>query len=200
MPNHVVFAAPFFLETTLRFVAGAARLPGVNLSLISQDPVQRLPADLRQKLAGHRQVDDALDPAQLVKAAKALAHKLGPPVRMLGALEQLQLPLAQARDALGIEGLDAASARNFRDKAQMKEVLKQAGVPCARHLLVENPAQASAFAGLVASLWPNHPPGPAEHFPPVTMSCTLLQRCHPAQGSPCCWRSSLPAPSIPSTA
>jgi hypothetical protein len=37
MNNHVIFVAPFFLATTLRFVAGAARLPGINLSLISQD-------------------------------------------------------------------------------------------------------------------------------------------------------------------
>jgi hypothetical protein len=33
MPN-VVFVAPYFLETTLRFVQGAAQLPGVRLGLV----------------------------------------------------------------------------------------------------------------------------------------------------------------------
>ncbi|MGH8035778.1 MAG: ATP-grasp domain-containing protein, partial [Lysobacterales bacterium] len=83
---------------------------------------------------------------QLVSASHALAQQLGSPACMLGALEQLQVPLAQARDALGVQGLDAGSARNFRDKAQMKDVLSRAGVPCARHVLAENSDQAGVFA------------------------------------------------------
>jgi hypothetical protein len=147
MNTHVIFVAPFFLETTLRFVTGAARLPGVNLSLVSQDPAEKLPAALRSMLAAHWRVDDALDPEQLVHAARMLERKLGPPWRMVGALEQLQVPLAQARDSLGVSGLDAASALNFRDKSRMKDVLRQAGLPCARHALAGSAAQASAFVG-----------------------------------------------------
>ena len=60
----------------------------------------------------------------------------GPSSGWSGALEQLQVPLAQAREALGIPGMDAATARNVRDKSRMKEVLTAAGVPCARHQLV----------------------------------------------------------------
>jgi hypothetical protein len=41
--------------------------------------------------------------------------------------------------------MHAAAARNFRDKARMKEVLHAAGVPCARHLLAESAEQALAF-------------------------------------------------------
>lgn len=145
---HVIFVAPFFLETTLRFVAGAAALPGINLSLISQDSLDKLPPRLRAALAAHYQVDDALDPQQLVNASRALTHKLGPPERMLAALEQLQVPLAQARDVLGVDGLDARSARNFRDKARMKDVLRQAGLPCARHVLASSTAEAQDFAHL----------------------------------------------------
>lgn len=146
MSNHVIFVAPFFLETTLRFVAGAASLPGVKLSVISQDPADRLPPRLKASLAGHWRVDDALDPRQLVEAAKALAGKLGRPSRMVGALEQLQVPLAQARAALGIEGLSVDAANNFRDKSRMKDVLSAAGVPCARHTLAETAEHAVRFA------------------------------------------------------
>jgi biotin carboxylase len=146
MKTHVIFVAPFFLETTLRFVAGAARLPGVELSLVSQDPAEKLPATLRSALAAHWRVDDALDPDQLVHAANMLARQLGPPARLLGALEQLQVPLAQAREALGVSGLDAASATNFRDKSRMKDVLTRAGLPCARHVLAASADGAASFA------------------------------------------------------
>jgi hypothetical protein len=145
MSTHVLFVAPFFLRTTLRFVRGAARLPGVRLSLVSQDGLERLPGAIRAQLAGHWRVDNALDPQQLVDAARGLSRQLGPPQRMIGALEQLQVPLAQAREALGVSGMHAAAARNFRDKARMKEVLHAAGVPCARHLLAESAEQALAF-------------------------------------------------------
>ena len=148
MNDHVIFVAPFFLTTTLRFVAGAARLPGINLSLISQGAAESLPSTIRGALAAHWRVNDALDPDQLVKATQALTQKLGPPTRMIGALEQLQVPLAQARGVLGIDGLDTASAVNFRDKSRMKDVLNAAGVPCARHMLAENSEQAVAFADL----------------------------------------------------
>lgn len=146
MSTHAIFVAPFFLETTLRFVAGAASLPDVRLSLVSQDPAERLPPRLRASLAGHWRVDDALDPNQLVEAGKALGSKLGRPARMIGALEQLQVPLAQARAKLGIEGLSVDAANNFRDKSRMKDVLTAAGVPCARHTLAESAEQAVAFA------------------------------------------------------
>ena len=149
MNMHVIFVAPFFLATTLRFVAGAAALPGVHLSLVSQDPAEKLPPALRQALAAHWRVDDALDPGQLVHAAHMLARQLGPPARLLGALEQLQLPLAQAREALGVSGLDAASALNFRDKSRMKDVLRAAGLPCAGHVLANDAGEALSFAGTV---------------------------------------------------
>ncbi len=97
MHNHVIFGAPFFLATTLRFVAGAARLPAIELSLISQDAAENLPSSIRGTLAAHWCVNDALDPDQLVKAARALTQKLGPPTRMIAALEQLQVPLADVR-------------------------------------------------------------------------------------------------------
>jgi phosphoribosylaminoimidazole carboxylase (NCAIR synthetase) len=148
MNNHVAFVAPFFLPATLRFIAGAASLPGINLSLISQDAAENLPPTLHNALTAHWRVNDALDPDQLLKAVQALTQNLGAPSRIVGPLEQLQVPLAQTRDALGIEGMDAASALNFRDKSRMKDVLNAADVPCARHLLAENAEQAVAFAQL----------------------------------------------------
>ena len=193
MNPHVIFVAPFFLQTTLRFVRGTARLPGVNVSLISQDGLERLPSGIRAALAGHWRVDNALDAQQLVDASRGLAKQLGSPVRMVGALEQLQVPLAQARQALGVEGMFPEAANNFRDKARMKDVLHSAGVPCARHLLADSAEQARAFAGRAGFPLVAKPPAGAggkrtfrlgsheeldlmlERYPPNAWDPTLLE-------------------------
>jgi hypothetical protein len=143
---HVLFVAPFLMPATVRFVQAAAGLEGVRLGLITQDPTARIPAALARRLAGHRQVDDCFDPDVLAAGARELATKIGGLDRMLGALEQLQVPLAEARARLGVEGMDPETANNFRDKARMKTVLRRAGLPCARHCLAASPQDAQRFA------------------------------------------------------
>jgi D-alanine-D-alanine ligase-like ATP-grasp enzyme len=145
----VVFVAPYFLEATLRFIEAVARLDGVRLGLVSTDPEEKLPPGLRRRLAGHWRIDDCLDPAQVVAAVHGLSARMGAPVRLLGTLEELQVPLAVARERLGLAGLGVEAAENFRDKARMKRVLAGAGLPCARHRLVPDEADARAFAGEV---------------------------------------------------
>ncbi len=134
------------MEATLRFLRGSLQLPNVDLTLVSQDPLEQLPADVRERLAGHWRVADALDPGNLVTAANELQRHFGPARRFFGPLEQLQVPLAIAREALGIDGLNVEAAKNFRDKARMKTVLRDAGVPCARHVLAGDTASAIGFA------------------------------------------------------
>ena len=131
----VVFVAPFFRETTLRFVRAAAELPGVRVGLVSQDPLDRLPAEVRRPLAAHARVEDALAPGPLLGGIERITAEIGRPERLLGTLEELQVPLGQLRDRLGIPGMGAEHARNFRDKSRMKDVLRAAGLPCARHAL-----------------------------------------------------------------
>ena len=134
--ENAVFVAPFFATTTLRFIDAAASLPGVRLGLVSQDAEEKLPDELRDKLAGHYRVADGLSTEALRGALDAMERGLGGVSRVIGTLEQLQVPLGALRDERGIPGLGAEAARNFRDKAQMKTVLRDAGLPCARHRLV----------------------------------------------------------------
>jgi phosphoribosylaminoimidazole carboxylase (NCAIR synthetase) len=143
------FVAPFLLPATVRFVASAAQLPDVKLAVITTAPADQVPPELARHLAAHWRVDDALDPRQIADAAAGLSGQLGQVERLVGALEQLQVPLAHAREILGIPGMDVETARNVRDKSRMKEVLRAAGVPCARHQLVTDPAEALAFADAV---------------------------------------------------
>ncbi|MDQ4085817.1 MAG: hypothetical protein M3165_08380 [Actinomycetota bacterium] len=143
------FVAPFLAEATTRFVTEAAELPGVRLAVVTAEPAERLPAALQERLAGHWRVHDPLDPRQIADAVTGLGRRLGRVERIVGALEQLQVPLARVREALGIEGMDVQTALNVRDKARMKTVLRDAGVPCARHQLVGHAADAHAFAEAV---------------------------------------------------
>ncbi len=92
-------------------------------------------------IAGHYQVADIGDGAQLGKAARALGNV----DRLTGALEQLQLPMAHAREIAGVPGMLPEIARNFRDKDRMKEVLRAHGVPVAASALVTSDAELRAF-------------------------------------------------------
>lgn len=140
-----VFVAPYLLEATARFALAAARVPGVRMGLITTEPAENLSPNLRDALAGHWQVSDALDPQQIADAVRGLSARIGPVERLIGALEQLQVPLAEVRAALGLPGMDTDTAMNVRDKSRMKSVLGSAGIPCARHQLVTRTEEATSF-------------------------------------------------------
>lgn len=148
MPN-VVFVAPFLLETTLRFIDAACDLPGVRLALVTQDPEERVPDALRAKVAALHRTENALDPEHIEAAVRETAGRVGKTDRLLGALEELQVPLGEVREALRIPGMGGETAKNFRDKARMKDVLSAAGLPCARHARVTSDEEVWRFAGEV---------------------------------------------------
>jgi biotin carboxylase len=143
----VVFVAPWFSGFALRAVEALAGLPEVRLAVINQDTEEKLAPHLRERLAAHWRVENVFDGDQIAHAAGSLSRQLRQPVhRLFGALEQLQVPLASARERLGVEGMSVEAAKNFRDKARMKTVLREAGVPCARHSLASSETEARAFA------------------------------------------------------
>lgn len=128
----------------MRMVEAAATLYGVRLGVITRDP-----ADALRHLQGavaHWRIADIMNVDQLVWATRELAFRHGPVERLFGGYEQLQVPLAQAREALGLPGLSVEAANNFRDKARMKTLLRARGVPCARHRLAPSLDDATAFA------------------------------------------------------
>lgn len=139
-----IFAAPLLSENAFNMIAAAASLPDVQLGVITHDPASKL-----QHLDGqvaHWRVDNILDVNQLIWAATELQLRNGKIHRLFGAYEQLQEPLAQARESLGVPGMTFEAAINFRDKARMKTVMRANGVPCARHRLAANLAEAVLFA------------------------------------------------------
>jgi biotin carboxylase len=144
--HNVVFVAPYFIETTMRFVAAVARLPGIRFGLITHEPEEKLPPELRGTVEGYLRVADSLDVRQLYGAVEVMSQRMGRLGRLVGTLEELQVPLADVRAHFGIEGLSLEAAHSFRDKSRMKDVLRAAGVPCAQHRLCADPAACRAFA------------------------------------------------------
>jgi len=144
MPK-AIFAAPILSENAARMIAAAQRLDDVRLGVVTQDPIEKLPEPLRAGVAQHWRVDDVLDVAQLHAAVESVAERLGGVDCLFAAYEQLQVPLALVRERLGVEGMRADAARNFRDKARMKELFDAAGLPCARHARVTGEDEARRF-------------------------------------------------------
>lgn len=143
--RHIVFIAPRFLDNTNRYLKAFTEIDSIKVSVISSDPESAIPAALAPRVAGHYRVDNSLDARQLTEAAQWLTKWIGPIDRLVGFLEELQVPMAKVRDAVGIEGLRVETARNFRDKDRMKEVLRAAGVPVARSALASTRAELEQF-------------------------------------------------------
>jgi hypothetical protein len=142
----VAFCAPFLRPNTVRFLRAMAALPDIRLGLISHDSPLGLDPWLRDRIVAHAPMRPSIDAGAVLDGTQALIEQMGPLDRLVGMLEQLQVSLARVRDALDIEGMRTEAILNFRDKSRMKEVLTAAGLPCARHRLVERPVDALDFA------------------------------------------------------
>lgn len=141
----VIFVCPFFSPAATQMIEAALNLTHVRLAVVAQQPLAELAPAVGSRLVAHWQVADVTNADQLAGAVSAIAAAHGAVARCFAAYEQCQLPLAQVRERLGIPGLPAAAAHNFRDKARMKDVLRAAGVPVARHQLVLEAADARRF-------------------------------------------------------
>jgi biotin carboxylase len=142
----VIFVAPRLSDNASRMVEAIGSLPGVQLGVISTDWVEHASSETRDVIVQHWRVDDVLDVAQLLAAVHEVSARIGGVERLFGAYEQLQVPLAEVRERMGIPGLPVQAALNFRDKSRMKDVLRAHHLPCARHALVEKFVDAIAFA------------------------------------------------------
>ncbi|QJR35184.1 ATP-grasp domain-containing protein [Gemmatimonas groenlandica] len=141
----VIFVCPIFSPAATQMIEAALNVPHVRLGVIAQQPLTALTPNVAARLAAHWQVDDVTNASSLEQAVRALGATHGAIARCFGAYEQLQQPLASVRERLGIPGLSSEAAHNFRDKARMKDALRAAGVPVARHRLIASREDALEF-------------------------------------------------------
>ena len=186
---HVVFVAPQFSPAASQMIEAAASLSGVRVIVISHEPLERLASHIARKVTGHWRIDNVFDASQLEAAVRTLATRHGPIARCFGAMEQLQIPLAIVRERLGLPGLSSAAAGNFRDKARMKDALRAAGVPVARHQLIGSIADAEALVRTVGFPIVIKPPAGAgalatHRFDDVASLATFLAAHPPSPHDP----------------
>jgi biotin carboxylase len=140
----VFFVAPFLLDATLKYVQAAASVANCRLVVLTQDDAAKLPPG-----ALHYRVSDALNVGQLVDAVRDVVRHTGGVHRVIGILENAQETIAEVRGALGVPGMDLATAERFRDKGIMKKTLREAGIPCARYKRLHSVDDGRAFAAEV---------------------------------------------------
>ena len=141
----VAYITPNFTPNAVRFIEALTSQYQVRLIIISQEPVSLLPPWQQSRISIARQVTDVFDKWTIIKTLTDLQKITGPVQRILGATEQLQVQIAEARLALGIPGMNTEAAQNFRDKSRMKTLFDENGIPCARHELVNDYESALAF-------------------------------------------------------
>ena len=142
---HTAIVAPHFGENMRHCLRCFADLPDTKLGVLSPEPEDRVPPELRPRLAGYERIATADDAGAIADGARRLRDRWGRLDRLESYLEMLQVQVADARDALDVDGLRGEAARNFRDKNRMKEVLRKAGVPVARQARIETGDDARAF-------------------------------------------------------
>lgn len=146
--HHVVFVAPMFSPAASQMIEAAVSFPReARIAVIAQQPIDALHPTLASRLVGHVQVGDITDAAQLEGAVRHLGATTlhGRVDRCFAAYEQAQVPLAIVRERLGIPGMSSHAALRFRDKALMKDTLRDAGIPVARHAVITTRHDAQHF-------------------------------------------------------
>ena len=107
--RNVVFVAPFPLSTTLEFARALSSLDDVRLLGVFQE-VPRGPG--AEHFADIALVDSVFDAGGIAEGVRRLAGTWGLPHRILGVLEELQGPLALARQELGVPGPGTSGENN----------------------------------------------------------------------------------------
>lgn len=176
----VYFVAPYPLETTLRFVRAVKGLAGVRLVGVVVEPPRDAVFDAVLT------VRDPFDAGEIATRIRGAEAQLGRAHRVIGVLEDLQEALARVRHLLGVEGPSLEVATAFRDKAQMKDLLRAHGVPVAQHCLIDSDEAAWSFVGRVGF--------PIVLKPPAGAGCRATYRVGDADGLRAALREIGPSP------
>lgn len=143
MPRNVIFIAPFPTAPTMRFVRAAKRLDDIKLLGIVHTPPSGNDLRLYDDIV---RVTEPLNVQDLLDGVEVLRRRHGEPHRIVGILEAMMVQLAQVRERYGVKGTPVKTAELFREKALMKDALRAASIPVARHKLIASERDARAFA------------------------------------------------------
>jgi hypothetical protein len=127
---------------SLRGARAIKRLEGVRLLGICEGTPRADAAEVFDELVC---VEDAHDAGQLIAAARILSERHGPLEQIVTAQETLLKAVAEANEALALQGMSVATVRRALDKSCLKQVLEQAGIKTARDSLITSNREARRF-------------------------------------------------------
>lgn len=141
---HVIFVEPAFPANQMEFVA-ALHSVGAAVTAIGEAPAEALPGELRAKLTGYERVNSVVHEPSLEKAVRDIQAR-GWVDRLEGTVEAHMMPIARVRETCEIPGTSVRTTFLCRDKPAMKDVLREAGVPCAQSTGAQSADDVRTFA------------------------------------------------------
>jgi len=162
---HVLFVEPAFPVNQMEFVR-ALHSVGAAVTAIGETPWRGLPSQLHRNLDGYEQVPSVTHEPSLLEAVRRIQDREWVD-RLEATVESHVMAAAHVREACSIPGTSTRTAFLCRDKPAMKEVLREAGVPCAQSIGATDAEAVREFArevGLPVILKPHDAAGAAGTF------------------------------------
>ena len=141
---HVLFVEPAFPHNQRQF-ARALHFAGARVTGIGERPAEYLDDELKSWLDGYEHVGSVVNEHALHEAV-VRCQRRGWVDRLEATVEAHIMPTARVREACRIPGTSVRTAFLCRDKPAMKQVLREAGIPCAQSTGASSPDEAYAFA------------------------------------------------------
>jgi carbamoylphosphate synthase large subunit len=142
----VILVEPCFPANQREFARALAHA-GARVIGIGERDKSSLDDGLREWLSHYEQIGNVTDVGQLAGAVRFVQKLPGVhPERLEAVVEAHVMAAAKAREACGIPGTSTRTAFLCRDKPAMKDVLREAGVPCAQSIGSSDKAEILAFA------------------------------------------------------
>lgn len=142
--RNVIFIAPFPTDPTLRFLRATAKLDDIRLLGVVHTPPHD-EAD-RNLFDDFVRVTEPMSLSDTIEGVEVLKRRHGEPYRIIGILEAMMVQLAETRAHHKVKGTSVKTATLFREKADMKDALRAAGLPVAKHRLIKSESDARGFA------------------------------------------------------
>ncbi len=141
--RNVVFVEPSFPANQTEFVR-ALHSVGARVIGIGERPKEFVANTMGEWLDLYEQVPSVVHEESLVNVVEALQKRI-PIHRLEATVEAHVMPAARVREYCGIPGTSTRTAFLCRDKPAMKDVLREGGIPCARSMGSDDPAEIRAF-------------------------------------------------------
>ena len=134
---NIIFIEPSFPYNQKEFVRGLHQI-GANIIGIGERPQEYLSDEVKGYLSSYVQVQSVVHEPTLLQAVQQIQSKVWVD-RLEATVEAHIMAAAGVREATGIAGTTVRTAYLCRDKPAMKEVLREAGIPCAMSTRADNP-------------------------------------------------------------